>query len=147
MVMWLRPRRRNGGLIIAAQDQALNLHYHQRIIMKQLIDSKRRMRCNAEEHKKHIVEGCTTFAPSKYTNRPNKVAGYIHWKICKYMGLQVTDRYCEHIPEKVIIVNSTTIMWDVPVITDQTVLANQPNTVLHDKKREDLPTDRYSCSR
>ena len=50
------------------------------------------------------------------------------------MGLQVIDRYCENIPEKVINVSSTIIMWDAPVITDQTVLENQPNIVLHDKK-------------
>jgi hypothetical protein len=99
------------------------------------------MHCNAEEHKKHIVAGCITFAPSKYTNRHSKVAGYIHRKVCKHMGLQVTDRYCEHIPEKFININSTSIMWDVPGITDQTVLANQPSIELHDKKREDLPTD------
>jgi hypothetical protein len=24
--MWLRPKRRNGGIIIGAQDQALNMH-------------------------------------------------------------------------------------------------------------------------
>ena len=27
-------------------------------------------------------------------------------------------------------------MWDVPVITDQTILTNQPNIVLHDKKEK-----------
>jgi hypothetical protein len=134
--LWLRPKRRNGGIITAAQDQALNMHYRQRINMKQPIDSKCRMRCNADEHKKHIVAGCATFAPSKYTNRHSKVAGYIHWKLCKHMGLQVTGRYCERVPEKDINVNSTSIMWDVPVITDQTVLANQPNIVLCDKKEK-----------
>jgi hypothetical protein len=74
--MLLRPKRINGGIVIAAHDQALNMHYHQRIIMKQLIDSKCRILCNAEEHKKHIVAGCTTFALSKYTNRHSKVAVY-----------------------------------------------------------------------
>jgi hypothetical protein len=54
----------------------------------------------AEEHIKHIVAGCTTLAPSKYTNRHNRLAGYIHWTICKHMGSRVTDRYYEHIPEK-----------------------------------------------
>ena len=49
------------------------------------------------------------------------------------MGLQVTDRYYEHIPERVVNVNSTTIMWGVPVITDGKILANRPDTVLHDK--------------
>jgi len=38
-------------------------------------------------------------------------------------------------------------MWDIPVITDRTVLANRPDKVLHDKKREDLPTDRYNHTR
>ena len=45
--------------------------------------------CCKEEHIKHGVVGCTTLAPSDYTNRHNKVAGYIHWTICKHMGLQV----------------------------------------------------------
>jgi len=31
-----------------------------------------------------------------------------------------------NIPERVIIVNRTTIMWDIPVITDRKILANQP---------------------
>jgi hypothetical protein len=52
------------------------------------------------------------------------------------MGLQVTDKCYEHIPEKVINVKVTTIIWDVPVITDQTILANRPDLVLHDKKQK-----------
>jgi len=55
---------------------------------------------------------------------PRKVAGYIHWTICKRMGLQVTDEYDEHTPERVINFKGTTIMWDVPVTTDRTLLAN-----------------------
>ena len=39
-----------------------------------------------------------------------------------------------NIPERGINVNSTTIMWDIPVITDQKILANQPDIVLQDKK-------------
>jgi hypothetical protein len=81
--------------------------------------------------------GCTTLAPSEYTNRHNKVPGYIHWTVCKHMGLKVTDRYNEHVPETVINVSGTTIMRDVPITTDQTMLANTPDRVL----REYLPTD------
>ena len=54
------------------------------------------------------------------------------------MGLQVTDTW------KGINVNSTTIMLDVLVITYWTILANEPDILLHDKKREDLPTDQQS---
>jgi len=80
------------SLIIAAQDKAFNMCYHQRNIMKQPIDIKHRMCYKAAEDMKHIVAGCTTPMPSEYTNRHNKVAGYVHWMICKHMGLQVTDK-------------------------------------------------------
>jgi hypothetical protein len=62
------------------------------------------------------------------------------------MGLQVSDKYYEHLPERVINVNGTAAMWYVPVITDRTILANPPNIVLHDKKEKiclliDIPDD------
>ena len=76
------------------------------------------MCCKAEEHIKRIVVECTTLAPSEYANRHYKVAGYIHWMICKHIELQVPDTYYEHVPERVICVNHTTIMWGIPVITD-----------------------------
>ena len=67
------------------------------------------------------------------------MAGYIHWTVCKHVGLQVTDRYYEYMPKTVINASGTTGVWDVPITTDPTILANRPATVL----REDLPTDRY----
>jgi len=97
------------SIIIAAQDQALNMHYHQQNIMQQPTDSTCKMCYKVEEHIKHIVVGCTTLAPSEYANKHNKMAGYIHWTICKHTGLQVTDKYIENIPDKVMNVNSTTI--------------------------------------
>jgi len=87
----------------------------------------------AEVHTKHSVAGCTTLVPSEYTIRHNTVAGYIHWRICKRMGLQVTDKYYGHIPERVINVNGAAIMWDVPAVTDRTIPANRPDIVLRDK--------------
>ena len=104
------------------------------VVVAEVTDTKCNVYFQAEEHIKHIVVGCTTLPPSEYTNRQNKVVGYIHWMVCKHMGLQVTDKYYEHIPERVTNVNGTTIMWDIPVITVQTMLANQPDTVLHDRK-------------
>jgi hypothetical protein len=68
------------------------------------------------------------------TNRHNKVALYIHRTVCKFIWLQVIDRYCEHtcIPERVINANGIAVIWDVPFITDRTVPANRPGSVLHD---------------
>jgi len=68
---------------------------------------------------------CRTLTPSEHTSKYNDVFGYIYWTICQHMGLQVTNKYYEHIPETGINIHSTTIMWDVSVITDQTILANQ----------------------
>jgi len=111
------------SLIIAAQDQALKTHY-QRNIMQQPIDRQCRMYCKAEEHIKHFVAGCTMLVPFKETNRHNKVNGYIHWMVSKHAKLQVTDKYYEHIPERVLTANGTAILWDTPVIADQTILTN-----------------------
>ena len=84
--------------------------------MKQPMDSKCRICYKTEEHIKYIVVRSTTLAVSEYSNRHNKLAGYIHWTICKRMGLQVTDKYYAHTPERAINVNGNTIMWDIPVI-------------------------------
>ena len=139
--MWLCSSGLKGEteiLIIAAQDEALSTRYHQRNIKKQPTDSTCRMCCTTGEHIKHIVVGSTTLALSEYTNRHNKVAGYIHWMICKHMGLQVTDKqaYSEHIPERVVNINGTASMWDIPVIIGQITLANRPDTVLHEEKEK-----------
>ena len=61
--------------------------------------------------------------------------------------LQVADKFYayEYTPERVTNANSTSTVWDVTAITNRSAPANRPDTVLHDKKkREDLPTDRYS---
>jgi len=84
----------------------------------------------------------TILVPSEYTNRHSKVAGYIHWTIFKPIGLKVTDRYSGHVRERVINVNVTTIIWNVPSITDRNLLTNRPDILLHDKKEKTcLPID------
>jgi hypothetical protein len=130
------------SLILAAQDQALNMRYHQRN-MKQSTNSKRRMCYNAEENirVKHIVQGCTILMLYEYINRHNKVAGYIHWTVCKRVGLHFTDRYHGHIPERVINVSGTAIMWDVPAVTDRKILANRTDIVSMIKKKTCLLID------
>jgi hypothetical protein len=50
------------------------------------------------------------------------------------MILQVTGKYYERIPERVINVSGTVIMWDVAAVTDRTIPANRPYIVLHEKE-------------
>jgi len=40
------------------------------------------------------------------------------------MELQFRAKFLKHIPESVINVNGTTIMWDIPIITGREILAN-----------------------
>jgi hypothetical protein len=70
------------------------------------------------------------------------MVGYIQWTM-----LQLADKVYEHAPERDINAKGTTIMGELPVFTDRTVLANRPDIVLRDKKREELPTDRYGHTR
>ena len=58
------------------------------------------------------------------------------------MGLQVTDNSHEHLTERVINVKSTSIMWDVLVVKDGTVLAKPPNVIVHEDKEKSLLIDR-----
>jgi hypothetical protein len=78
-----------GSLIIAGQDPALSTLYYYRKIMEQPNDSKCRMRYKTEEHIKHIVAGCTTFAPPVHINRHNNLAARIPWTICKHVGYRL----------------------------------------------------------
>jgi len=43
-----------------------------------------------EERIKHIVVGCARLAPSEYTNRQSKMAGYIHWTV--YMAANMLKK-------------------------------------------------------
>jgi GTPase Era involved in 16S rRNA processing len=57
----------------------------------------------------------------------------MHWTVCEHVGLQVTGRDCEHVSERVITVNGTAIMCDVPGITDRKTFSNRTDTILNDK--------------
>jgi len=61
------------------------------------------------------------------------VAGFIHGTYIYVWGYRLLTS-TTNIPARVINVNGITIMLGIPVITDQTILANQPDVVLHDKK-------------
>jgi hypothetical protein len=103
--------------------------------MKHPTDIKFIMCCNAE-HQNILLQD------EQHLCHLNTPIDTIRWLVtytgryANIWGLQVTDRYCEHIPDRVISVNGTTGMKDVPVITDRTVPSNRPDRVLHDKKEK-----------
>jgi hypothetical protein len=74
------------------------------------------------EHTKRVA-GCTTFVASENTTGHNKVAGYISGRYINIWGYMLL-KVLKHIPERVVNVNSITIMQDILVITKRTILAN-----------------------
>ena len=81
----------------------------------------------------HLVSGCPTLAINEYMIRHNKVAQYIHWKVCQHYELRVADHWYEHQAMPVTENNKVTILWDFPIQTDRTIKANRPDIIIRDK--------------
>ena len=88
------------GLITAAQDQALNIRYYSKHIIKQE-STDRCKSCHTQvETVQHIISGCQTLAADKYLNRHNQVAAQLHLDICKHYAIKVdAQHWYQHNPE------------------------------------------------
>jgi hypothetical protein len=92
--MWLKPKGRNGNFNKSSTRAAFNASIQ---FLKMEFSTRYHHRSNqlivhtecAVRQKELIVRGCATLPPSEYTNRHNKVPGYIHWKIYKRVGVTV----------------------------------------------------------
>ena len=118
------------GLLMAAQDQAINTRNYQKVICGQQVESKCRMCLQHEETVDHIE----VLAKTEYISRHNNAAAYLHWSICKDLDIEITDKWYQHAPETVMHNkdNNITIMWDMPVNTDRTITANTPDIIVKD---------------
>jgi hypothetical protein len=133
---WLKSsglKSETEGFIVAAQDQSLSTRSYHSYIIKDGTDPKCRLCNEYNETVDHIISGCPVLANNEYTERHNKVAGYIHWNICKHYNVDVCEKWYEHTPQKVVEKDHTTIMWDMPIITDRKIEANRPDIVVKDK--------------
>ena len=70
------------GFIIAAQDQCLKTNYYIHKILKDGTSPMCRICSKQQETTDHLVSGCSELAKTEYTQRHNRTAAYIHWKIC-----------------------------------------------------------------
>ena len=89
------------GLLVAAQDQAINTRNYQKVICGQQVESKCRMCLQHEETVDNIVSGCEVIAKTEYISRHNNAAAYLHWSICKDYDIEITDKWYQHEPETV----------------------------------------------
>lgn len=132
-VKWLTRSDVKGeteSLIIAAQDQAINTKYHSRRILGQNVDSKCRICRESEETIYHVMSACPVLAQREYISRHDRVAKALHHKICQNHNIEVTRKWYEHDPPQVINKDHVTILWNQPVRTDRTILANKPDIII-----------------
>ena len=66
------------GLLVAAQDQAINTRNYQKIICGQQVESKCRMCSQHEETVDHIVSGCEVLTKTEYISRHNNATAFLH---------------------------------------------------------------------
>ena len=71
------------GLLVVAQDQALNTRNYQKVICGQKMESKCRICSQYEETVDHIVSGCEVLAKTEYISRHDKAAAYLHWNMSR----------------------------------------------------------------
>ena len=97
----------------------------------------------------HLISGCSILATNEYIVRHNKVAKYVHWKICKYYQFTTEDKWYDHETPPVMSNEKVTIMWDFPIQTDREIRSNRPDIVIRDKSAKtcllldvSIPSDR-----
>jgi hypothetical protein len=59
---------------------------------------------------------------------------YIHYSICKILGIETTKNWYTHIPKSVSQHEDITVPWNQGAQTDREVLANRPNIIIKNKK-------------
>ena len=123
------------GLITAAQDQALNIRYYNKHIMKEGHTDRCRMWHSQLEIVEHIISGCQTLATDQYLNRNSQVAVQIHLDICKHYEIKVDAKsWYEHKPNRVTKNEQVTKLQNSKIITDRHIPQNKPDIVIKEKE-------------
>lgn len=82
----------------------------------------------------HIASGCEVLAIAQYISRHNNATAYLHWSISKDHAVEITDKWYLHEPETVMHNkdNNITIVQDISVNTDKTMIATRPDIIIKD---------------
>jgi hypothetical protein len=75
-----------------------------------------------------------TLAKNEYVIRHDKVCTYLHYSICKKLGIYIAENWYSHIPNPVTEDEDTTVLWNQGIQTDREVLANRPDITVKNKK-------------
>ena len=129
-------KRETEGTILAAQEQSLPTNYLKARIY-QVQESPICRMCNDKvETVNHIASECSALAQGQYKKRHDSVAKALHWKLCKSHSLPCSDKWYEHVPEKVCENSEIKLLWDYDIQTDHAIQARRPDIVLVEKGKD-----------
>jgi hypothetical protein len=49
----------------------------------------------------HLTSGCPILAKNEYLMRQDTVGAYLHYSLCKALGIETTDKWYTHTPKPV----------------------------------------------
>ena len=88
---WLKSGDMKGeteSKIVAAQDEVISTNCFKNKILKEETESKCRLCKQHEETIDHLTSGCPIVAKNRYLMRHDKVCTYLHYSICKALGIE-----------------------------------------------------------
>jgi len=150
---WLKSGNIKGeteSTIVTAQDQAISTNYFMNKIVKEEIESKRRLCKQHEETIDHLTSGSPFWAKNEYLMRHDKVCTHLHYSTCKVLGTETTDKWYTYMPKPVCEAGDATVLWNQAVHTDREVTANRPDIIIKNNKEKtftliDVAIPRQKC--
>ena len=137
---WLRMgymKKGTEALITAAQDQALRTNWIKANIDKQDCSPLCRLCNKKDESAMHIASGCEVLAQRQYKLRHDLVGRRVHWEVCKKHGIDCSEKWFDHTPEKITSTSdgNVEILWDVEIETGKKVKHNRPDIIIKERER------------
>ena len=127
-------KRETEGLILAAQEQALNTNTINKDIYGMNCSDRCRLCGEKLETVNHIVSACKVLAQREYKSRHDKVCLNLHWGLCQKFGIEVSEKWYQHHPEAVMENEECKILWDFMIQCDREIQHRKPDIVVVDKK-------------
>ena len=85
-----------------------------------------------------IISECSKLTQKKYMTRHNRVGNVIHWKLCKKLNFDLTNKWYMHKPESIPENEIPKILWSFEIQTDYLIPPRRPDLVMinnNNKKR------------
>ena len=83
-----------------------------------------------------MVGECSKLTQAEYKDRHDNLARMIHWNIADLYGLDVSSKWYEHKPEKVIENDHVKLLWDFNIHTSTYIQERRPDVVVLDREKK-----------